>query len=160
MVNPAFASHIRQSAPSPSGSVGIVARAAGYPVHHSPIGAMFGRRRQAAEPRCLGSCRVRQVLRGIRRRSLQDNAKATEQRLGLITDSQRANIGSTALCADRSGESLCLRRVKVKGAGFSFARHQNCDGFAGHLSLHQRAGSPFRCIPYRANGPARQGGIL
>lgn len=157
----AASSHTRQSVPSLSGSAEIVRLAAGCPVHRKPSGATFDRQRQAALRPRPASGRGPQGLRGIRRRSCQmpQVRRQALRLLSAILVGCQFAAGNTN-CAvmfkpkhDVGSRCFVTHDERIGGVGLtSSVRNQE-----GHFALHQRAGLPFRCTPYRAIGPVRQG---
>jgi hypothetical protein len=157
VITQSASSRIRQSALSPSGSARISALAAVCPFPRSPNAVMCARQRPTAGRPRLGSGRGLQGRRGIRR------------------GSQRAHSHADGLATDRAAHSDCVHfsrcgRIRLV-TGFraigpdgddkmGFRQGLNVRDNRVHLALHQRAGSPFRYLPYRAIGPDCQRGFL
>lgn len=144
-----------------SGIEGTVLRVQARLVRRTPIFATCGHRLRAGElptPAIAPACRS---PRGIDWKSSdlgRIDACAPQYSLQAGIHAERADNGSAALCPDVVSKPNCLGFLKMKVSRGGSVRGRDRHGLAGHLSLHQRAPLPFRCMDYRASGPICQRG--
>lgn len=134
--------------------------------HPMPIASTCGHPRQASARLRPETDRAAQGLAGIRRRSsIVDHAKAAfvAKQFAAVGkyDDMPSAVGRGDVVLDRPADcgpatNLGLLRCNAwkSREGWRAAKFNAGTSFQGlHLSLHQRAGSPFRCSEYRATGP-------
>ena len=173
MISPAASSRTRPTFRSRSGSEGSAAREAGYPALHLPSGGTCARQRQAFGLHRFASAPACRLMPDIRRgSSVVNQAEAAlmnaQSTAAFEADDMPAAIGRRDMVFDRAVYSRPARNLSSFGGHPGEAsesgrsvKFNSGSGFKGlHLSLHQRAGSPFRYIHHRATGPVCQGEIF